>query len=157
MTGRGRFLILLLLSAVLLAGCEWGQEPAPCECPHLEEGVDAVNWAPGFEGQPPIGLAPSGDQYGYLFVDRIFVSDSGRPDEMVERVSEAASAAGYEVTVRESGGTTAVLGPLQIDLSPLADLSNGLSGMRVLVMYRGDDGPHVPDELKSLRESLEDR
>lgn len=144
---------MMVLLAVGLAACDWNREPLPCDCPHLEQAVDAINWAPSLE------LVSQGNARGGGAIEtvRLFRGENADSEAFESRVAGAMEIAGYEVSPEPGGAIRGVSGDLIVTVSELVpSASSEFSGIRVAVIYEGRDNPELSELLTPLRDALEE-
>ena len=103
-------ILLIIVVIVTLTGCDWGREPAPCDCPEFEEAVDSVNWAPGLTDNPIGTEAAGGD--GEWVVQRVWVTEES--EHLLDRLEAALNQVGFDVDSSESRRLTATSGSLTV-------------------------------------------
>jgi hypothetical protein len=144
--------LLIVILALMLISCDWGREPAPCECPHLEAAVDEINWAPDLE----LSLEQrSGSGGGSLETVRLYRGEGVNSTALESRVVAALGTAGYDVTAQPGGAFEGVYGEVSVTVSELVpSASSDFPGIRIAVKYTGKDSPEIDEELDPLRRAL---
>lgn len=103
-------ILLIIVVIVTIAGCDWGREPAPCDCPEFEDAVDSINWAPGGATNPIGTEAAAGE--GEWVVQRVWVAEES--EHLLDRLEAALNVVGFDVDDSESRRLTATSGSLTI-------------------------------------------
>lgn len=103
-------ILLIIIVSVTLTGCDWGREPAPCDCSEFEDAVDSINWAPGLTSHP-IGTESAGGESEWV-VQRVWVTEES--EHLLDRLEAALNEVGFDVDSSESQRLTATSGSLTI-------------------------------------------
>lgn len=143
-----RVWVLTLLVAILVSACDQGREPPPCDCPNLEDAVDAINWAPGLDRES----IESGRDPDNPVVTQVWSAAGVDPGSQLERITEALTGAGFSITDADSG-TVAQNGRLTVGVG--TNQADPLE-LWVRATWSGDDSPAVADLLEPLRLQLAD-
>lgn len=146
-----RRVVAAVALAIVLVACDWGREPAACECPNLEAAVDEIDWAPGIERVQQ----ESAGEGGFLEVVNQYRSENADSAALETRIVEALESNQYEVSTQAGGAIEGITEGITVTVSGLVpSASSDFPGIRVSVKYEGEDNPEIDDELEPLRLAL---
>lgn len=153
---RGTRMTVLLVLVVVVAGFTFPGddrglvEPPPCNCPHLAEAVDSINWAPGFH----LGTSEGWRVADGLLVQRSFRGAGADPAQLLDRIRQGMVDTGFVLVDDEDERVEFSLRGLNIEAS-VGGLPRDIIAVRVL--YDGEDLPEVANLVKPLHAALQDK
>lgn len=154
LAGASHHFFYLTLLAVLVSGCVFPGDDSgfspPCDCPTSKQ-PSTPSTGPGLELRNASSASDGG-----LFVLRPFRGDEADPDQLLNRIRQAAFDSGFDPVIDEEGRIELMAESLalKVNTAERSDLPRGIS---VTVEYFGEDSPEVAELLEPLRSALEER